>query len=78
MSAFITIIVGLIAVGILVYMLIKKNDIKMTLLLLGIILMYISMGQMFNLPIPNILNMVQNPKIYAISLMILSLLFIFL
>ena len=42
MSAFITIIVGLIAVGILVYMLIKKNDIKMTLLLLGIILMYIA------------------------------------
>ena len=39
--------------------------------------MYISMGQMFNLPIPNILNMVQNPKIYAISLMLLSLLFIF-
>lgn len=45
--------------------------------ILGIILMYISMGQMFNLPIPNILNMVQNPKIYAISLMLLSLLFIF-
>ena len=39
--------------------------------------MYISMGQMFNLPIPNILNMMQNPKIYAISLMLLSLLFIF-
>lgn len=45
--------------------------------ILGLVLMYISMGQMINLPIPNILNMVYNPKIYAISLMFLSLLFIF-
>lgn len=59
----------------------KDNNANFVILIvfsiLGIILMYISMGQMFNLPIPNILNMVQNPKIYAISLMILSLLFIF-
>lgn len=59
----------------------KNNNANFVILIvfsiLGIILMYISMGQMFNLPIPNILNMVQNPKIYAISLMILSLLFIF-
>lgn len=59
----------------------KNNNANFVILIvfsiLGIILMYISMGQMFNLPIPNILNMVQNPKIYAISLMLLSLLFIF-
>ena len=58
----------------------NRNASFITLILfsiLGIILMYISMGQMFNLPIPNILNMMQNPKIYAISLMLLSLLFIF-
>lgn len=59
----------------------KNNNANFVILIvfsiLGIILMYISMGQMFNLPIPNILNMVRNPKIYAISLMILSLLFIF-
>ena len=58
----------------------NRNASFITLILfsiLGIILMYISMGQMFNLPIPNILNMMQSPKIYAISLMLLSLLFIF-
>ena len=59
----------------------KNNNANFVILIvfsiLGIILMYISMGQMFNLPIPNILNIVQNPKIYAISLMLLSLLFIF-
>lgn len=59
----------------------KNNNANFIMLVffsvLGIVLMYISMGQMFNLPIPNILNMVQNPKIYAISLMLLSLLFIF-
>lgn len=45
--------------------------------ILGIILMYISMGQMINLPTPDILNMMENPRIYAIALMILSLLFLF-
>ena len=45
--------------------------------ILGIILMYISMGQMINLPTPDILNMMKNPRIYAIALMILSLLFLF-
>jgi len=58
----------------------KNNNANFIMLVLfsvlGIILMYISMGQMFNLPIPNILNMVQSPKIYAISLMLLSVLFI--
>lgn len=35
--------VGILAVGILVYMLLKKNDIKMTLLILGVVLMYIAL-----------------------------------
>lgn len=39
--------------------------------------MYISMGQMINLPTPKILNMMESPRVYAITLMILSLLFIF-
>lgn len=59
----------------------KNNNANFIMLVffsvLGIVLMYISMGYMVNLPIPNILNMVQSPKIYAISLMLLSLLFIF-
>lgn len=59
----------------------KNNNANFIMLVffsvLGIVLMYISMGHMVNLPIPNILNMVQSPKIYAISLMLLSLLFIF-
>lgn len=45
--------------------------------ILGIILMYISMGQMVNLPTPNILNMMESPRVYAITLMVLSLLFVF-
>ena len=44
---------------------------------LGIVLMYISMGQMLNLPIPKVLSMSENPKIYAITLLVLSLVFIF-
>lgn len=59
----------------------KNNNANFIMLVffsvLGIVLMYISMGHMVNLPIPNILNMVQSLKIYAISLMLLSLLFIF-
>lgn len=39
--------------------------------------MYISMGQMINLQTPKILNMMESPRVYAITLMILSLLFIF-
>lgn len=45
--------------------------------ILGIVLMYISMGQMINLPTPKILNMMESPRMYAITLMVLSLLFIF-
>lgn len=58
----------------------KKNNefIKLILFsILGITLMYISMGQMINLPTPSKLNMMENPRIYAITLMVLSVLFIF-
>lgn len=58
----------------------KKNNELIKLIIfsiLGIILMYISMGQMINLPTPSILNMMESPRVYAITLMILSLLFIF-
>ncbi len=58
----------------------KKNNEVIKLMVfsvLGIILMYISMGQMINLPTPSILNMMENPRIYAITLMVLSVLFIF-
>ena len=58
----------------------KKNNEVIKLIVfsvLGIILMYISMGQMINLTTPSILNMMENPRIYAITLMVLSVLFIF-
>ncbi len=58
----------------------KKNNELIKLIvfsILGIILMYISMGQMINLPTPSILNMMENPRIYAITLIVLSVLFIF-
>lgn len=57
----------------------KKNNELFKLIIfsiLGITLMYISMGQMINLPTPKILNMMESPQIYAITLMVLSLLFI--
>lgn len=57
----------------------KSNELGKLIIfaILGIILMYISMGQMINLPTPKILNMMESPRIYAITLMMLSLLFIF-
>lgn len=57
----------------------KSNELTKLIIfsILGIILMYISMGQMINLPTPSILNMMESPQIYAITLMVLSLLFIF-
>lgn len=57
----------------------KSNELFKLIIfsILGIILMYISMGQMINLPTPKILNMMESPRVYAITLMILSLLFIF-
>ena len=44
--------------------------------ILAIILMYISMGHMVNLPIPNFLNLSINPINYAVCLFLLSILFI--
>lgn len=57
----------------------KSNELTKLIIfsILGIILMYISMGQMINLPTPKILNIMESPQIYAITLMVLSLLFIF-
>lgn len=57
----------------------KSNELGKLIIfaILGIILMYISMGQMINLPTPKILNMMESPRVYAIALMVLSLLFIF-
>lgn len=42
MHAVLISIIGIIAISILIYMLLKKNDIKMILLSLGLILMYIA------------------------------------
>lgn len=57
----------------------KSNELGKLIIfaILGIILMYISMGQMINLPTPKILNMMESPRVCAITLMMLSLLFIF-
>ena len=44
--------------------------------ILAIILMYISMGHMVNLPIPDFLNLSINPINYAVCLFLLSILFI--
>ena len=44
--------------------------------ILTIILMYISMGHMVNLPIPEILNMHKNPIIFATTLLLLTLMFV--
>lgn len=43
------------------------------LLVLSLLMMYISMGHMINLPVPNIINMETNPKNYCLILLILSL-----
>lgn len=54
MQTILILLISLIAIGILVYMLIKKNDIKMTLLLLGLILMYVAiiLGQKVKVTVP--------------------------
>ncbi len=56
----------------------NKNELKILIVfsILGIILMYISMGHMINLPMPDLLNMQINPNIYTIILLILSTLFL--
>ena len=43
---------------------------------LGIILMYISMGHMLNLPIPELLDGMMHPKIYATILLLLTTVFL--
>ena len=55
----------------------KKEKRKfITFTILAIILMYISMGHMINLPIPAILNPHINPLIYTSTLLILTILFL--
>ncbi len=44
--------------------------------LLAIILMYISMGHMLNLPVPTIINLHDNPIIYTSSLLFFTILFL--
>ena len=56
----------------------KSNELAKLIVfaILGIILMYISMRQMINLPIPKVLSMMDSPRVYSITLMLLSILFI--
>lgn len=58
----------------------KENKNKLTKVItfsiLGIILMYISMGAMINLPVPEIIDMNKNPIIYSIVIAILSCIFL--
>ena len=58
----------------------KENKNKLTKVItfsiLGIILMYISMGAMINLPVPEIIDMNKNPIIYSIIIAILSFIFL--
>ena len=56
----------------------KKEKIKFIIYsILAIILMYVSMGHMINLPIPNFLNVNINPINYTICLFLFSIAFIF-
>ena len=57
----------------------KKKKTKINLIIftvLILIFMYISMGQMLNLPVPNILSEDENPVNYVITIFILSLAFL--
>ena len=55
----------------------KKEKIEFIVFtILAIVLMYISMGHMLNLPIPKILNPHDNPMIYTVTLLILTILFL--
>ncbi len=51
----------------------KKIKILITYGILSIIYLYISMGHMIKLPVPKIINMDINPKIYGITLLILTI-----
>ena len=56
----------------------KRNELKKVIIfsILGIILMYISMGAMINLPVPEIIDMNKNPNIYSIVIAVLSFTFL--
>ena len=56
----------------------KRNELKKVIIfsILGVILMYISMGAMINLPVPEIIDMNKNPIIYSIVIAVLSLTFL--
>lgn len=55
----------------------KKEKLEFIIFtVLAIVLMYISMGHMLNLPIPNILNPHYNPIVYTITLLVLTILFL--
>lgn len=57
----------------------KKKKTKINLIIftvLILIFMYISMGQMLNLPVPNALNKEENPTNYVITIFTLSTLFL--
>ena len=56
----------------------KRNELKKVIIfsILGVILMYISMGAMINLPVPEIIDMNKNPIIYSIVIAILSFTFL--
>ena len=55
----------------------KKEKVKFIVFtILAIILMYISMGHMINLPIPHILSPHHSPLIYTTALLILTILFL--
>lgn len=55
----------------------KKEKIKLIIFtILAILLMYISMGHMAKLPVLNIIDMYTNPINYAISMLVLTIIFI--
>ena len=56
----------------------KRNELKKVIIfsILGIILMYISMGAMINLPVPEIIDMNKNPIIYSIVIAVSSFTFL--
>ena len=56
----------------------SKKNFKLIIIftILGIILMYISMGHMLNLPVPESLNMEISPKLYTTVLLSLTTLFL--
>ena len=57
----------------------KKKKIKVNLIIFTILILifvYLSMGQMLNLPVPNALNKEENPTNYVITIFTLSTLFL--